>query len=76
MSIAREQQMKVVERVILPHEIPLASEVFLAGTAAEVTPVRQIAEHQFTPGPITETLMRGYEAMVRMAPEQAFKLAS
>jgi len=68
MSIARRHQMKVVERVIMPEEIGRADEVFLAGTAAEVTPVRQIGVHTFTPGPITETLLRDYEELVRMAP--------
>jgi branched-chain amino acid aminotransferase len=76
MSIARRHEMKVVERVILPHEISTASEVFLAGTAAEVTPVRQIAEHHYTPGPITETLTREYNALVRMAPADILKLAA
>ena len=50
MALARRQQIKVVERAILPDEMPRANEVFLAGTAAEVTPVRQIGEHAFTPG--------------------------
>ena len=62
--------MKVVERAIMPEEMPRASEVFLAGTAAEVTPVPQIGELTFTPGPITETLLRDYEALVRMAPAE------
>jgi branched-chain amino acid aminotransferase len=70
MGLARKHQIKVVERAIMPEEIPQASEVFLAGTAAEVTPVRQIAEHHFTPGPITERLLRDYEALVKMTPEQ------
>jgi branched-chain amino acid aminotransferase len=42
MGIARRCQMKVVERVIMPEEMARASEAFLVGTAAEVTPVRQI----------------------------------
>ena len=75
MSIARRHQMKVVERTIMPEEMPRASEVFLAGTAAEVTPVRQIGPHHFTPGPITETLLRDYEGLVRMAPAQVEALA-
>jgi branched-chain amino acid aminotransferase len=70
MSIARRHQMKVVERPIMPEEMPRATEVFLAGTAAEVTPVRQIGVHSFTPGPVTETLLRDYEALVRMAPAE------
>jgi branched-chain amino acid aminotransferase len=69
-SIARRQQIKVVERPIFPEEMQRASEVFLAGTAAEVTPVRQIGELHFTPGRITEALLRDYEALVRLSPEE------
>jgi branched-chain amino acid aminotransferase len=70
MSIARRRQMKVVERVILPDEMKNASEVFLAGTAAEVTPVRAIGALTFTPGPITETLVREYDHLVRLSPAE------
>jgi len=70
MSIARRHQMNVVERTIELDELPHASEVFLAGTAAEVTPVREIAGHLYTPGPITETLLRDYESLVRMSPAE------
>ena len=70
MGIARRHQMKVVERAIMPEEMKRAAEVFLAGTAAEVTPVREIAGQVFTPGRITETLLRDYEALVNMAPAE------
>jgi branched-chain amino acid aminotransferase len=70
MALARKHQMKVVERVIMPEEIGQASEVFLAGTAAEVTPVRQIAEHAYTPGRVTETLFNDYESLTRMTPAE------
>lgn len=76
MSIARRRQMKVVERAIQLDEIPRATEVFLAGTAAEVTPVRQIGEHNYTPGQVTETLLRDYEALVRMSPAEVARLAA
>lgn len=76
MGIARRHQMKVVERAIQESELGQASEVFLAGTAAEVTPVRQIGEHQYAPGRITETLLRDYEALVRMSPEEVAKRAA
>jgi branched-chain amino acid aminotransferase len=76
MSIARRHQIKVVERAILPEEIASASEVFLAGTAAEVTPVRQIGDLSFTPGPMTERLLRDYEALVQMPPEKVAALAA
>jgi len=70
MSIAKRHQIKVVERAIMPEEMAHASEVFLAGTAAEVTPVRQIAELSFTPSRITETLLGDYEKLVRMSPAE------
>ncbi|MBV8397773.1 MAG: branched-chain amino acid aminotransferase [Acetobacteraceae bacterium] len=75
-ALARSRQMTVVERAIMPEEMPRASEAFLAGTAAEVTPVRQIGELSFTPGPITEALLTDYEALVRMSPEEVAKRAA
>ena len=76
MSIARRHQMQVIERTIELEEIDRASEVFLAGTAAEVTPVREIAGRHYTPGPVTETLLRDYEALVRMSPEEVLRRAA
>jgi branched-chain amino acid aminotransferase len=76
MAIARRRQMKVIERAIMPEELTKATEVFLAGTAAEVTPVRQIAEHHYTPGAITETLVKDYTALVQMSPDEVAKLAA
>jgi len=76
MGLARQHQIKVVERTITGAEMARASEVFLAGTAAEVTPVREIAGMSFTPGKLTETLMRDYEALVRLSPEEVAKRAA
>ncbi|HTI01638.1 MAG TPA: branched-chain amino acid aminotransferase [Acidisoma sp.] len=76
MGIARRHGIKVVERAILPEEMAQATEVFLAGTAAEVTPVRQIGELSFIPGPVTERLLRDYEALVQMSPEKVAALAA
>jgi branched-chain amino acid aminotransferase len=76
MALARRNQMEVIERPIMPDEIGRATEVFLAGTAAEVTPVRQIGEHLYIPGRITETLVRDYEALVMQSPEEVAKLAA
>ena len=76
MALARNKQMKVVERAIQPDELHRATEIFLAGTAAEVTPVREIAGHAYTPGPITETLLKDYDALVRMSPEDVLKRAA
>jgi branched-chain amino acid aminotransferase len=76
MSLARRQQMKVVERPIEADEIGLASEVFLAGTAAEVTPVREIAGMRFTPDRVCETLMREFDALVRCAPAEVARVVA
>ena len=76
MSIARRHQIKVVERAIDPTEMPRATEVFLAGTAAEVTPVRQIADHTYTPGPITTALLTDYEKIVLLPPAEVAALAA
>ncbi len=68
MALARKRGLQVIERVIMPDEMRAASEVFLAGSAAEVTPVREIDGLHFAPGPITEMLLGDYEALVRMPP--------
>lgn len=68
--LAKARGMKVVERAIMPEEMAQASECFLAGTAAEVTPVREIGEYRFTPGPITETLVKDYETLVWLSPAE------
>ncbi|HEX3346812.1 MAG TPA: branched-chain amino acid aminotransferase [Acetobacteraceae bacterium] len=65
-ALAKRRQIKLIERTIMPDELPRATEVFLTGTAAEVTPVRQIGPHSYTPGRITETLVADYERLVRM----------
>ncbi len=74
MALAKHRQMKVVERQIRPEEMARASEVFLAGTAAEVTPVRVIGDLSFTPGRISETLMSDYEALVRKDPAEVARI--
>ena len=76
MKLAKARQMTVVERTIKVEELKDATEVFLAGTAAEVTPVRQIGEHHYTPGSITETLIGDYEALVRMSPDEVARRAA
>ena len=64
-ALARARQIEIVERPIMPEELAEASEVFLTGTAVEVTPVREIGEYRFTPGDLTRVLMEDYDAEVR-----------
>ncbi len=73
MALAKNRQMTVIERPIRPEEMAGASEAFLAGTAAEVTPIREIAGSGFTPGRISETLMKDYAALVQRTPEEVAK---
>src|SRR6476660_8121095 len=61
-GLARKRGMQVVDRTILPEELDTFSECFLVGTAAEVTPVAEIAEHKYKPGKICETLIHDYTA--------------
>ncbi len=64
-ELARKRQYKVVERAMLPEEMAKATEAFLTGTAAEVTPIASIGDHKFTPGAITKNLMDDFEKAVR-----------
>jgi branched-chain amino acid aminotransferase len=68
--------MKVIERHIDVSELSRATEVFLAGTAAEVCAVREIAGHAYTPGRITETLMQDYDALVQKTPAEVAQLVA
>lgn len=65
MDLARARQIKVVERAIMPEELAQTQEVFLTGSAAEVTPVSRIGEHRFTPGPICRQMMEDFGSFVR-----------
>ena len=65
MALARIRQIPVIERHIEPKEMESFSECFLAGSAAEVTPVSEIGPYRFKPGEISETLMHAYADDVR-----------
>ncbi|WP_422037383.1 branched-chain amino acid aminotransferase [Roseibium sp.] len=64
-DLARDRGIEVIERVIMPEEIPGFEQCFVTGTAAEVTPVSEIAGTTFEVGEIIETLMKDYDAAVR-----------
>ena len=63
--LAKKRGIEVIERRIMPDELSGFSECFITGTAAEVTPVSEIADWRFTPGTITQQLMEDYTAEVR-----------
>ena len=66
-GLAKARGIDVVERTILPEELSSFTECFIVGTAAEVTPVREIGENQYQPGRISETLLNDYMAAVQPA---------
>ncbi len=70
-DLARTRGVEVIERVIMPEELKNATEIFLTGTAAEVTPVGQIDDLTFTPGAITHQLIDDYERVVGKTAETA-----
>ncbi|MBN8648140.1 MAG: branched-chain amino acid aminotransferase [Caulobacterales bacterium] len=64
-KIAKEKGYEVVERKIEPEELGNFSECFTTGSAAEVTPVKEIAGIHYQPGRICEDLVVSYENLVR-----------
>src|SRR5205823_764616 len=64
MALAGRRGFQVVERAIMPEEMTGFEQCFLAGTAAEVTPVSEIGPYKFAPGEITRVLMEDYSAEV------------
>jgi branched-chain amino acid aminotransferase len=64
-DLARQRQYKVHERAIMPDELGKAQEVFLTGSAAEVTAVGSIDKYNFTVGPVTRNLRDDYAKLVR-----------
>jgi len=63
-ELARRRGVEVIERRIMPEELAGFSECFITGTAAEVTPVGEIAAQKFTPGALTAALIDDYAAEV------------
>ena len=59
-KIARKEGIPVIERHIKLDELSKADEVFVTGTAAEVTPVSQIGEYSFKPSKICKKMIEEY----------------
>jgi branched-chain amino acid aminotransferase len=72
-QIARDLGYELVERNIARAELALADEVFLTGTACELTPLREIDDHPIgegEPGPITRQIQDLFEDAVRGRAQQ------
>jgi branched-chain amino acid aminotransferase len=64
-EIARDRGYEVRERTLIRSDLYLADEVFMCGTAAEVTPLRSVDDHELGVGPITRELQKAYLEAVR-----------
>jgi branched-chain amino acid aminotransferase len=70
LTLAREEGIPVLEQPLPRDALLLADEAFLTGTAAEITPVREVDDRKIgsgTVGPITRRLQERYFAAVRGA---------
>jgi len=60
-QIAQDLGYRVVEKPLIRTDLYLADEVFMCGTAAEVTPIREVDDQVIgPPGPITRELQQAY----------------
>jgi len=67
LQLAEELGIKVVEKRITRDEVYIADEAFFTGTAAEVTPIREVDGRQIgigSRGPVTEKLQKAYFDLV------------
>jgi len=66
MTIARDLGYEVREESLLRHDLYLADEAFLTGTAAELVPIRSVDDREIGPvGELTRKLQETYFAVVR-----------
>lgn len=71
MTIARDLGYEVKEDQLLRHDLYLADEAFLTGTAAEIVPIRSVDDRMIgDPGEMTRKLQETYFAAVRGQVEQ------
>ena len=64
-EIAKSKNIKVIERKIKLNEISKFIGCFLTGTAAEITPVSSISDHQYEVCSLILDLSESYDKLVR-----------
>ena len=69
-TIAQDLGYVVEEAPLIRSDLYLADEVFMCGTAAEVTPLRSVDDHEIGVGPVTMALQSAYLDIVRGAGER------
>jgi branched-chain amino acid aminotransferase len=64
-QIAQDLGHTVVEKTLIRSDLYLADEVFMCGTAAEVTPLRSIDDYEIGVGDVTREIQQAYLDTVR-----------
>ena len=64
-QIAQDLGYVIEEANLIRTDLYLADEIFMTGTAAEVTPVRSVDDHEIGAGPVTLELQTAYLDTVR-----------
>jgi branched-chain amino acid aminotransferase len=60
-TIARDLGYELAEKPLIRTDLYAADELFMTGTAAEVTPIRSVDDHELgDPGPITRAIQKTY----------------
>ena len=63
-KLAKKNNIKIIEKRILPRELLKADEIFLTGTAVEITPISQIDSKKFNVGEVTKKLISLFSDLV------------
>lgn len=63
-KLAEARGFEVNVRTIMPDELGTFDECFITGSAAEITPVREIGQFNYKPGPMSEALVNDYNDLV------------
>jgi branched-chain amino acid aminotransferase len=64
-QIAQDLGYTVIEKGLIRSDLYLADEVFMCGTAAEVTPLRSVDDHEIGVGEVTLAIQKAYLDTVR-----------
>jgi branched-chain amino acid aminotransferase len=64
-ELAEDLGYDVVEKTLIRSDLYLADEVFMCGTAAEVTPLRSVDDHEIGVGEVTRAIQNAYLDTVR-----------
>lgn len=71
LQLARDLGIKTEERRMRPEELGNFDEIFVTGSAAEVTAVGKIDSHEYKVGPVTRRLRDAYRDLVNSAAPKA-----